>query len=361
MDRDAEDFSKDESSDQQPCTSLNVYFVRHAESINNANKHHDESTGAASVQRSTEKDANSEETESPAKKRRSCKRRLPDPDISHKGYLQSRALAHFFSCLANDPKTHSSLRPRRLFTSGFRRSLQTCQALASELALEPELAANVFEEGGVINGERGLRPASPSDSRDRQPMAHGLNAPEMLEVLPCLKGADDVPNRGWWRGGQEAIEDTESRAQACAEWLWDMCRQRAMKGAFPPSPTCAATNGKATEAADVKDTGAIIVVTHGMFLDRWLKALLGMPPMADNASFLTANCAYWLLRLQLLSNGEAERRRTSLMACNVVEHVPMHIRTGHSLGSFYHVPPSYPNPRGASSQSVDNEGAESTS
>lgn len=322
---------------------LNVYFVRHAESLNNANQHHDERPDEASGQPGLNGTTTSEASaECPLKKRKVSKTRRPDPGLSNRGFLQSKALAHFFSCLAEDPSTHSSLRPRRLFTSGFRRSLQTCQAVAGLLNLEPELAADIFEEGGVFHGSRA---ACPADSRQGHPLAHGLNASEMLQLLPCLKGADVVPDRGWWRGGQEAKEDTQSRAQACAEWLWDMCRERAGNCAVPESPSACATNGKeAAATADSGDPGAIVLITHGLFLDRLLKALIGMPPMSDRAVFLTANCAYWLLRLQLVPDGEAQRRRAALMACNVVDHVPMHIRTGHSLGSWYHVPPSYPSP-----------------
>lgn len=315
--------TKGEPSAQPPSVALNIYFVRHAESLNNANKHHDEASDAALGQPSLDDVANSEAAAaSPSKKRKTSEARRPDPGLTHRGFLQSKALAHFFSCLVEDPSTHGSLRPRRLFTSGFRRTLQTCQALAGLLGLEPELAVDVFEEGGVFHGPRGSRAARPADPTGEGPPAvHGLNASEMLQLLPRLKGADGVPDRGWWRGGVEAQEDTESRAQACAEWLWDLCRERT------EPPTAGVANGRGAGAASAEEPGAIIVITHGLFLDRWLKALLGMPPMSDHALFLTANCAYWLLRLQLVPDGGAERRRTALMACNVVEHVPMHIRT----------------------------------
>lgn len=289
----------------QPCPrqmkarkELNVYILRHAESSNNAKGAHDVRVDGAS----------------PAKKSKvseaaSAKQREPDPALTDRGIAQAEAAARLFSRIAKDPAAALSLRPSRIFVSGLSRALETCVPIARSLSLDPELEMMLHEEGGVFEGPRRGR------GDGQWPQRHGLNAEKMRQLVPNAKGLESVPDKGWWRGDMEDSESVTVRANQCVEWLWSL--------------------------ADAQESpGAIICVSHGLFMDRWLKALLGMNPTDARNWFLTANCAYWLIGLRL-DQSAAVPRQTLLLACNVVDHIPMSIRTGHNLAGHSHCQPSY--------------------
>lgn len=278
---------------------LNFYLVRHAESANNSKGHHDE-VGEKVVE--------------PAAKRAKGLRE-PDPPLTEKGVAQAKAAAHVFQRIAEDPATSPELRPSQLYVSGFKRALQTCNPLATALDLKPKLALDTHEAGGVFLGSRKEQGRNGSDG-SMTPLVHGLNVSEMQELLPGLACPEGFPDAGWWRGGYEAEADFTARAQRCTEWMWTMV---ADKGEEP---------------------GAVVCVTHGLFLDLWLKSLLGMPVAPKGASFLSANGAYWLLQLELADSSE---RHVTVLAANVVDHVPMAVRTGHAVGGrVHHTQPSFP-------------------
>lgn len=281
---------------------LHFYLVRHAESANNSRGHHD-----AAVE--TEAD--------PAAKRarQSADGREPDPPLTEKGWAQARAAAHVLRQIAGDAATCPDLRPSQLFVSGFKRALETCTPMATALDLKPKLALDIHEAGGIFHGSRKEQNKSSSDGTS-YPLVHGLTADEMRALLPGLICPEKFPDAGWWRGGYEVAEDMHARAQRCAEWMWTMV------------------------ADEGDEPGAVVCVTHGLFLDLWIKALLGMPVTNKGAGFLSANAAYWLVQLELDSDNE---RHVTVLAANVVDHVPMAVRTGHSLGGgMSHTQPSYP-------------------
>eukprot|EP00439_Symbiodinium_sp_Y106_P066292 s1421_g10.t2 len=219
------------------------------------------------------------------------------------------------------------LQPRLLFTSGFLRALETCYPIAESLQTAPELHSDLHEEGGVFEGpRRGVR-------RESYPMHHGLNAERMREVLPSLKVTESVPEQGWWPGGVEQPAAATDRAHRCAEWLWKLAEEQG-----------------AEESRSSESPGAVVCVTHGLFMDRLLKALAGLDPHLGSVLFMSFNCAYWLVQLRL--NHDEHTPRTQLIghggthaiavmaACNVVDHVPMSIRTGHSMCGISHCQPS---------------------
>lgn len=298
--------------------ALYVYVVRHAESANNFKQVDDrflEEVAPSAKRPCLEENGKApEEAAAPAPAaapRRPASIRMPDPVLTARGHSQAAATGHLFRQLAGDPSTIPRLRPKRIFSSGFSRALQTCRPIAEALELMPELALDLHEEGGVFEGPR----------RNRQgdyTTRHGLNGEQMCELLPALRGSDAVESRGWWRGGVETAEEAAERAHRCTEWLWDLLDQQA-----PDEP------------------GAVVCVSHGLFADRWLKALIGLPPAPGALVIMTANCGYWLIGLHLDPAAKLPRQAV-LAACNVVDHVPMPIRTGHKIGAYAHCQPSYP-------------------
>ncbi|CAE7305739.1 unnamed protein product [Symbiodinium sp. CCMP2592] len=193
----------------------------------------------------------------------------------------------------------------------------TCYPIAESLQTAPELHSDLHEEGGVFEGpRRGVR-------RESYPMHHGLNAERMREVLPSLKVTESVPEQGWWPGGVEQPAAATDRAHRCAEWLWKLAEEQG-----------------AEESRSSESPGAVVCVTHGLFMDRLLKALAGLDPHLGSVLFMSFNCAYWLVQLRL-NHDEHTPRIAVMAACNVVDHVPMSIRTGHSMCGISHCQPSY--------------------
>jgi len=297
---------------------LHIYLVRHAESANNSRDEHDQhapavdsSPGPPAKRQKTEDDATPAEPAAP-----SC--REPDPGLTSRGKAQADAVAQLLRRIRDDPKTNPRLRPKRIFVSGFRRALETCIPVAQVLGLTPELQNTLHEEGGVFEGpRRGIR-------RDDYPLRHGMSGPQMCELLPNLGGTENVPERGWWDGGQEMPEKAHQRAKECADWLWKLTEEI----------------GSSDSNEVSADDGAVVCVSHGNFMDRLIKALSGIEPGLGSLLFMTYNCSYWLVQLHL--NPHAENPRLAVMAaCNVVDHVPMAIRTGHSIRGVAHCQPSY--------------------
>jgi len=189
--------------------------------------------------------------------------------------------------------------------------------MAESLQLDPCLQTDLHEEGGVFAGPRGC-PGTAD-----YPKFHGLSAPEMRKVLPSLVGTDSLPEKGWWVGGQETEEQAVQRARRCSEWLWKLAENT--------DPFAAA-----------EEAGAVVCVTHGLFMDKLIKALSGMEPGFGSVLFLSSNCAYWLVQLIIDPQApEQKKRRAAMLSCNVVDHVPISIRTGHSMSGISHCQPSY--------------------
>jgi broad specificity phosphatase PhoE len=225
--------------------------------------------------------------------------------------------------LQTDEQTQPERRPRLLFASGFKRALQTCRHVSEATGLVPSLELSMHEEGGIFEGTRREAREQTASGSYVRPLRHGLDAQGMQEHLPGVTGLEVVAERGWWRGGVETVEQTVDRANACMEWLWQL------------------VDVKGGRAGDL-GPGAAVCVTHGLFLDRLLKASMGIPATAETPKFLTANCAYWLLELVHDPQNTEDPRRVVFLACNVVDHVPTAVRTGHKMGRHSHCQPSFP-------------------
>eukprot|EP00811_Abedinium_folium_P034923 NODE_7762_length_1552_cov_6.409123.p1 GENE.NODE_7762_length_1552_cov_6.409123~~NODE_7762_length_1552_cov_6.409123.p1 ORF type:complete len:404 (+),score=73.90 NODE_7762_length_1552_cov_6.409123:271-1482(+) len=240
--------------------------------------------------------------------------RVADPCLTERGQLQAESAARLFQNLARDPDYADKLKPKRIFTSLQTRAVMTCRPIAEALGLLPEAAIQVHEAGGVFDGPRANR------GKGLYLDVHGLTRVELLEILPNLMGTEGLPDeRGWWRGGIETLDETCSRAWSCTEWLWSLA-----------------------EDLHPGEESAVAIITHGLFLDVLLKAIMGLEPKSRRNLFLTANGAYWLLGFHVNEEESDVKRQTVVMASNVVDHVPMPIRTGHCIKPHGHTQPSYP-------------------
>eukprot|EP00928_Gymnodinium_smaydae_P011813 TRINITY_DN14322_c0_g1_i1.p1 TRINITY_DN14322_c0_g1~~TRINITY_DN14322_c0_g1_i1.p1 ORF type:complete len:289 (-),score=28.00 TRINITY_DN14322_c0_g1_i1:312-1178(-) len=283
---------------------LNVYLVRHAESRNNSKNQHDTSS----------------RIQHEPSELRPVSTRESDPALTSRGEAQAEAAAQLLRRITEDEATDRSLKPKRIFVSGFKRALETCAPIATALNIQPELRLDLHEEGGIFEGSR----RSSAAELAALPKRHGLTAEGMREVIPSLSGTDVVPIEGWWRGGRETPEEAVSRAQQCAKWLWQLAED--------------AEPGDGEDGEE--EAQAVICVSHGLYMDKLIKALAGLPPGLSSALFLTSNCGYWMIQLRVDHNADNPRVAV-LAASNVVDHIPMAIRTGHTMGGVSHCQPSY--------------------
>eukprot|EP00929_Paragymnodinium_shiwhaense_P057019 TRINITY_DN28538_c0_g1_i1.p1 TRINITY_DN28538_c0_g1~~TRINITY_DN28538_c0_g1_i1.p1 ORF type:complete len:360 (+),score=55.95 TRINITY_DN28538_c0_g1_i1:112-1080(+) len=306
------------------------YLVRHAESDNNANQHNDNSEQVPADVGSTP----------PAKKARQA-----DPGLSSRGLAQADSVARLLKRLAEceDP----TFRPSRIYTSAFLRALQTTQPIAEALDAGVALQLDVGENGGIFDGPRSCYTNGEVHSL---PHKYGLCGPRIRSLLPAVEGACQLPEEGWWKGGCETLQETRVRVKCVVDWMWDLV-------AAEPQP-----GDKDAAAAD--DRGAVVVVTHGAFMDGLFKALFGCEVNGGTqAMFLTANCGYWLLKLEIpdekdkpTKDGQRPPRRVAVLAANVVDHVPTAFRTGHTMNGVHHCPPSFPDLHGDSSSTTMSNG-----
>eukprot|EP01062_Namystynia_karyoxenos_P055877 TRINITY_DN46887_c0_g1_i1.p1 TRINITY_DN46887_c0_g1~~TRINITY_DN46887_c0_g1_i1.p1 ORF type:complete len:358 (+),score=110.35 TRINITY_DN46887_c0_g1_i1:82-1074(+) len=271
-----------------------IYLVRHAESKNNANDCND-----------------GQETPSPRSPAGGTSKRVPDPGLTPIGVRQAHYCAAFFQKLQKDENTPTIQRPTALRCSGMRRAMGTAAPIAAALGVPPVLLVESHEEGGMFHGPRSQRGAEGD-----YPLCHGMTPAELRELLPQMQGLEGVPPGGWWPGGKESAEHAAERAARLADSLWEASFSR------PESD------------------GAVVCVSHGLFMSRLLMRMLGLRVGEGFAEtmLLTANCGFWLLELE---RSPGKGRRAAVLAANVVDHIPPNIRRGHTCRGFSYCLPRY--------------------
>jgi len=193
---------------------------------------------------------------------------------------------------------------------------------ASRKKFEPSIVACLHEDGGCYWGERLKSP----EEKVTEPLVYGDSAAKMRERLQASVTVSRISENGslepftspedtWWRGGFEFQADSQSRAERVVRWLWSLTLEPSVEA----------------------EEGAVVIVGHGLFMDRVIRLLMGT---SSEVSLLTANCAYWLFHLIEEDNGA--RKRLGVLASNFVEHVPIDVRTGHSLSPFNYCPQAVP-------------------
>ena len=137
-------------------------------------------------------------------------RRVEDPGITQLGVRQAALLAERFR---QSEITH-------LFTSGFRRAVETTRPLAKALGLTPEIWTELHEVGGCY---RGYLP----NQREGRP---GLTRETLKFEFPEFRVPADIDNEGWWKCKPfESFDQAMERAQTQAKKL---CGEFFVKGAI---------------------------------------------------------------------------------------------------------------------------------
>jgi 2,3-bisphosphoglycerate-dependent phosphoglycerate mutase len=170
---------------------LQVYFIRHAQSENNAK---------------WENLDFSEES------------RLADPGLTQKGILQANETARFLGeshpeavVRWIDPYNVRGFFLTHLYCSLMLRAVQTGTILSQYLKIPLEGHMDLHEIGGIYlkNGQ---------EKNDVQ-ILHGKNRDYFGKEFPELILPDQVTDKGWWRGGLEPPEGRFERAERVLSFL----------------------------------------------------------------------------------------------------------------------------------------------
>ena len=138
--------------------------------------------------------------------------RIEDPGITSLGVQQAELLAER---LEQIPFTH-------VFTSGFRRALETTRPLAKRIAIQPSIRTEIHEVGGCYRGY------IPGQLHGRP----GMNREALSREFPGFVIPADIDVSGWWKSQPyETHWQATSRAQQQAARLRDeFCGTSAVVG-----------------------------------------------------------------------------------------------------------------------------------
>lgn len=208
--------------------TLRVLLVRHAESENNVLMR-----GAASMRKF--EDA-----------------RSIDPNLSPRGVEQAASLAKL---LEETPElfqlTQKGAEMNTLYCSPMRRSMQTAAPVGLALGMSPEIMVEVHETGGIYH-ERTEGSSTLLDENEEGHASGGLGRAAISEEFPSFKIPANCYKSGWWFGDREDVQAAEKRAAMVARKLW-------------------------TDASRCHALRIVCIVSHGDFMARLMRELLGTP------------------------------------------------------------------------------------
>ncbi len=203
---------------------MEILFIRHAQSENNAKVPYGGSVSASSHPL-----------------------RQPDPSITELGQRQIARLAAFlpdwWDMRADEEKHRLIAAPvgiQRLYCSAMRRALQSAAPLAAALDVPVQVRADIHEIGGIYDAREGGTARLP-----------GLTRGEIAADYPNYELPAALREDGWWRREVEGFAEAAARAARVAEWLHGL--------------------------ADEEPLARIGIVTHGGWLDLLLRELTGQP------------------------------------------------------------------------------------
>lgn len=171
---------------------MQLYFIRHAQSTNNARWE------------------SGEFTDNP---------RVSDPPLTAKGILQAQTLAKELSKNNPDIKTHFLDQQNRknygithVYCSLMERAVQTGTIIAQHLGI-PIMALPDCHEVGGIYLER-LVDGEPVIS-----MEYGLTANYLKQTYPMVRLEHEIGEKGWWPGGKEDRNLVAQRATRVIDFI----------------------------------------------------------------------------------------------------------------------------------------------
>jgi broad specificity phosphatase PhoE len=237
--------------------------------------------------------------------------RQADPALSERGFAQSGECAKWMARQLGPHIAHIHISPMT-------RALQTAAPLVRALPDVPvSLRLDAFECGGCFNGPR-------TEKGVGHELATGCDAREILELVPSLRlppgGLPGGIDSGWWRGGFESDDESRARAGRLCEWAWSQV----------PAEVSQA------------EPEVVVLVTHGFFMSYMLQQLFCAGPTSATApatTFLSANCAIWLLELRVdggddVADATSAGRSVGVLAAGRTDHIPVMHRSGQHLAGF---------------------------
>jgi 2,3-bisphosphoglycerate-dependent phosphoglycerate mutase len=181
------------------------------------------------------------------------KDRVADPPLTDLGKKQAEAVAHYLKTAVNPESVVDAALTGQPSETGFAftqlhcspmlRALQTCQPIAAALGLKPQVWVEIHEHGGMYmdyNDERGIVGFP------------GLSRTELLLGFPDYSLPDTFAEEGWWNStlGEEDLAAAHARGIRVAQALRKQAESEERIG----------------------------IVTHGVFADCLIKALLSQTP-----------------------------------------------------------------------------------
>lgn len=247
---------------------MQLYFIRHAESENNALYAR---TG-------------------------SWIGRKPDPSLTDTGREQALRLADYLARNHRpepngdpDIHNHQGYHLTHLYCSLMERSVLTGMALAEALGLPLIAWEEIHEHGGIFD----------RDETTEEPIGlPGRNRAELLDRFPVLGVPEHVQEKGWWNRPFERWEDMSARAEQFLHALLD-------------------------KHGDTEDQVAII--SHGGFYQAFLGAIVGMPLPRTGRE--TIPRVWFAINNTAISRIDFTKRGANPTYLNRVDHLPVELVT----------------------------------
>lgn len=172
---------------------MQLYFIRHGQSANNASWQFRDTGGYD---------------------------RSSDPPLTDLGIMQAQALANFIAStmpLSDDPSIgeyRHSIKITHLYSSLMIRAIQTGTILSETLGIPLFGLPEAHEIGGIYLET--LEDGVATITRE-----HGVNPAYLQEHYPSLRLHQPIEERGWWQGGLEPISSPLERANKLLGLLKD--------------------------------------------------------------------------------------------------------------------------------------------
>ena len=168
---------------------MQLYFIRHAQSENNALWARTQSSQG----------------------------RTPDPEVTDLGHRQAEILARFLAESGPgvkpgdyDPQNRHGFGLTHLYSSLMRRAIITGTYIAEALDLTLTAWEDIHERGGIFRDE--------AESGERRGLA-GATRAELTDTFPHLVLPETLNEAGWWNRPFETADQVPARAQRFIEEL----------------------------------------------------------------------------------------------------------------------------------------------
>lgn len=202
------------------------------------------------------------------------RQRVAEPPLTEMGEKQARLLGTYAGTLSIG----------RLFCSPMLRTMQTMRPVAKALGVAPSVWIDLHEHGGVFQ----------LAGVDAEPVGFpGLSRADMGEQFPDFQ-LDTVGEEGWWHGVKEDHASCHARAMRVAASLQKMAR-------------------------DSAEDDVVAAVSHGIFLDSLLKAIVGRLPGSD---FTFNHHNTGITRVDFLHSQNSTGLVATFRFTNRVDHLP---------------------------------------